>query len=73
MNRICLRPQVLEKIFSESANMDFLSFLEMSNRIDKIVFKQNIIDYVEILFEGIDDKNRIRFEDIVAILRHRIT
>jgi len=46
MNRVCLRPQVLEKIFSEQKLIDFANFLEMNNKIDQIVFKQNITDYV---------------------------
>lgn len=45
----------------------------MYSKIDKVIFKQNIIDYVEILFEGIYNKDNVRFEDIVRIFKNRIT
>jgi hypothetical protein len=45
----------------------------MYGKIDEVIFKQNIIDYIEILFEGIFNKDNIRFEDIVRILKNRIT
>jgi hypothetical protein len=45
----------------------------MYSRIDQFIFKQNIIDYVEILFEGVFNKDNIRFEDIVRIMKGRIT
>lgn len=45
----------------------------MYGKIDKVIFKQNIIDYVEILFEGIYNKDNVRFEDIVRIFKNRIT
>lgn len=47
--------------------------METYSKIDQLIYKQNIIDYVEILFEGIYDKERIRFDDIVRILKNRIT
>ncbi len=45
----------------------------MYSKIDKVIFKQNIIDYLEILFEGIYNKDHVRFEDIVRIFKNRIT
>lgn len=45
----------------------------MYSKIDEVIFKQNIIDYIEILFEGIYNKDNIRFEDIVRIMKNRIT
>ena len=53
--------------------MNFEDFIEMYNNIDQIIYKQNIIDYVQILFEGIYDKNNIRYEDIIRIMKHRVT
>jgi hypothetical protein len=45
----------------------------MYSQIDQAIFRQNIIDYVEILFEGLYDKQRITFDDIVRIMSNRIT
>lgn len=73
MNRIAIRPEVLEKIFKEQQSISFEGFIEMYSRIDQVIFKQSIIDYVEILFEGVYHKDKIRFEDIVRILHGRIT
>lgn len=73
MNKITIRAEVLERIFREQRAVDFPHFVEMYSRIDQLIFRQNIVDYVEILFEGIYDKDSIRFEDIVRIMRNRIT
>ena len=53
--------------------MDFENFIAMYSRIEHNIYQQNIVDYVDIVFEGLYDKDRIRFEDIVRLLRNRIT
>ena len=45
----------------------------MYAKIDEAMYKQNIIDYIQIVFEGIYHKSKIRFEDIIRIMRNRIT
>jgi hypothetical protein len=45
----------------------------MYKRIEQVMYKQSIIDYVEAMFDSVYDKNRIRFEDITRILKNRIT
>ena len=44
----------------------------MYSKIDHAIFKQNVIDYIEILFEGLYNKDKIRFDDIVRIMKNRI-
>jgi hypothetical protein len=73
MNQIVIRPETLEKIFYEQRCIDFESFIAMYSKIDQAIFRQNIIDYVEILFEGIYDKERIRFDDVIRLMKNRIT
>lgn len=45
----------------------------MYAKIEQNIYQQNIIDYVDIMFEGIYNKDCIRFDDIVRLLRNRIT
>ena len=73
MNKVSIRPEILERIISEQKEIDFENFLAMYARIEYNIYQQNIIDYVDILFEGLYDKSHIRFDDIVRLLKNRIT
>ena len=73
MNKIAIRPETLDKIFREQKSIDFESYLDMYSKIDQAIFKQNIIDYIEILFEGLYNKDQIKYEDIVRIMKNRIS
>ena len=44
----------------------------MYGKIDRAIVKESIVDYV-IIFDGVFDKDRIRFEDIIRLLKIRIT
>ena len=50
LNRAAIRPEILEKIFRDQKSMSFDGFLLMYGQIDELIFKQNVIDYVEMLF-----------------------
>ena len=73
LNRAAIRPEILDRIFLEQKDLSFEGFLDMYGQIDELIFRQNVIDYVEMLFEGVFHKEKIRFEDIVRVLRSRIT
>lgn len=45
----------------------------MYGKIDRAIVKESIVDYVRIIFDGVFDKDRIRFEDIIRLLKIRIT
>ena len=45
----------------------------MYGKIDRAIVKESIVDYVRIIFDGVFDKDRIRFEDIIRLLKTRIT
>ncbi len=45
----------------------------MYSRIDQNIYQQSIVDYVEILFESLYNKDKISFEDVVRLMRNRIT
>lgn len=46
MNKIAVRPEVLEKIFRDQKEVGFEQFIEIYGKIDELIFKQNIIDYL---------------------------
>lgn len=73
MEKVTIRPDVLDKVMREQKGLSFEDFIGMYKRIEQVIYKQSIIDYMESLFENLYDKNRIRFEDITRILKNRIT
>lgn len=73
MNRISVRMDVIRQIFEELERLDFSEFVGMYSKIDSLIFRQNIIDYLDILFENIRDRDNIRYEDVLKVFRGRVT
>ena len=45
----------------------------MYSQIDHAMFQQSIIDYVDILFEPLYDRENIEYDQIVMVMANRIT
>lgn len=46
MDKVAIRPDVLDKVMRELKGVTFEDFIGMYRRIEQAIYKQSIIDYV---------------------------